>query len=145
MLPGLACGMLKLGKKQARSSSHKEKTVTFQRFYYFLFIVTLVGSVITATQTSEAYQLGVTVPSQETISGRIRNIDPATGKIAVETDTGVVMLEAEPEAIAGWKEGDPVVVKIDSTEQPEPGTVAEESATLPKNSPTAQSGAIMSH
>ncbi len=119
--------------------------MTFQRFSYFLLIVSLVGSAITATQASEAYQLSVTTPSQETISGRIRNIDRATGRIAVETDIGVVMLEAAPEAITEWKEGDPVVVKIDSTEQHEQGTVAEEGTTLPQSSPTAQSGAVMSH
>ena len=118
--------------------------MTFQRFYYFLLIATLVGNVIAATQTSEAYQLSVTAPSQETVSGRIRSIDRATGRIAVETDTGIVMLEAAPEAITEWKEGDPVVVKIDSTEQGEQGNVAEEGVPLPQSSPTAQSDATMS-
>jgi len=118
--------------------------VTIQRFSYFLFIVSLVGSVITAIHASEAYQLSVSTPSQETIVGRIRNIDRATGRITVETDTGVVMVEAAPEAISGWKEGDPVVVQIDSTEQHEQGTVAEEGTTLPQSSPTAKSDAVLS-
>jgi hypothetical protein len=118
--------------------------VTIQRFSYFLFIVSLVGSVITALHASEAYQLSVSTPSQETIVGRIRNIDRATGRITVETDTGVVMVAAAPEAISGWKEGDPVVVQIDSTKQHEQGTVAEEGTTLPQSSPTAKSDAVLS-
>ena len=118
--------------------------MTIQRFSYFLVIVSLVGSVITAILASEAYQSSVSTPSQETIVGRIRNIDRATGRITVETDTGVVMVEAAPEAITGWKEGDPVVVQIESTEQHEPGTVAEEGTTLPQSSPTAKSDADLS-
>lgn len=118
--------------------------MTFQRFSSFLFMVSLVASVITAIQASEAYQLRVSTPSQETIAGRIRTIDRATGRIIVETDTGVVILEAAPEAITGWKEGDPVVVQIESTEQHEPGTVAEEGTTLPQSSPTAKSDADLS-
>ena len=118
--------------------------MTIQRFSYFLVIVSLVGSVITAILASEAYQLSVSTPSQETIVGRIRHIDRATGRITVETDTGVVMVEAAPEAISGWKEGDPVVVQIESTEQHEPGTVAEEGTTLPQSSPTAKSDADLS-
>lgn len=118
--------------------------MTFQRFSSFLFMVSLFGSVITALQASEAYQLRVSTPSQETIAGRIRTIDRATGRITVETDTEVVMLEAAPEAITGWKEGDPVVVQIDSTEQHEQGTVVEEGTTLPQGSPTAKSDAVLS-
>ena len=118
--------------------------MTFQRFSYFLLVVSLVILVTSAKQASEAYQLSVTAPGQETISGRIRSIDRATGRIAVETDTGVVLLEAAPEAIAGWKEGDPVVVKIDGAEQHEQGTVAEEGTMLPQSSPTAQSDAALS-
>ena len=119
--------------------------MTFQHFSRFLLIVTLVGSVITATQTSEAYQLNATAPRQETISGRIQSIDRATGRIAVETDTGVVMLEATPEAITEWQEGDPVVVKIDSTEQHEHENVARDGTIPPQSSPTAKSDATTSH
>ena len=119
--------------------------MTFQRFSYFLLIASLIVFVISATQSSEAYQLRATVPSQETITGHIRSIDRTTGRIAVETDTGVVMLEAAPEAIAEWKEGDPVVVKIDRVEQPEQETVAEEGTTLPQSSPTSKSDADASY
>ena len=97
----------------------------FQRLYHCLLIVSLVGSVIAATQLSEASQSSVTTPRPETISGRIQTIDRATGRVAVETDTGVVVLEAAPEAIAGWKEGDPVVVKIDTPEPHEQDKIAE--------------------
>lgn len=119
--------------------------MTFQRFSYLLLTLSLIIIVISATQSSEASQLNVTIPGQETISGRIRSIDHVTGRIAVETESGVVMLEAAPEAITEWKEGDPVVVKLDSTEQAEPGTVAEEGATLPQSNPTAKSDAAMTH
>jgi hypothetical protein len=112
-------------------------------FYRFLFVVSLVGSVITTPQTSNAYQLTTTAPRQETISGRLLSIDYTTGILLVETDTGTVALEAAPEAIAGWKEGDPVVVKIDATEQQEE-EVAERATTLPQSSSTAQSDAAIS-
>jgi hypothetical protein len=114
-------------------------------FYRFLFVVSLVGSVITTPQTSNAYQLTTTATRQETISGRLLSIDHTTGMLLVETDTGIVTLEAAPEAIAGWKEGDPVVVKIDATEQQEyEEKVAEGATTLPQSSSTAKSDAAIS-
>jgi hypothetical protein len=112
-------------------------------FYRFLFVVSLGGSVITTPQTSNAYQLTTTATRQETISGRLLSIDHTTGMFLVETDTGIVALETAPEAIAGWKEGDPVIVKIDATEQQE-YEFAEEATTLPQSSATATSDAAIS-
>lgn len=115
--------------------------MTLHCFYRFLFVASLVGSVIITPQVSKAYQLVATVTHQETISGRIRSIDQATGIIMVETATGIVNLEAAPEAITEWKEGDPVVVKIDAPEPREHEKVAEEGSTLLQSNPTAKSGA----
>lgn len=119
--------------------------MTLHCFYRFIFVVSLVGSVIITPQVSKAYQLRATATRQETISGRIRSINQATGMITVETATGVVNLEAAPEAITEWKEGDPVVVKIDVPEPREQEKVAEEgSTTLLQSNPTAKSDAAMS-
>jgi len=93
---------------------------------------------------SNAYQLVATATRQETISGRIRSIDQATGMITVETAAGIVNLEAAPEAITKWKEGDPVVVKIDVPEPHEHEKVIEESSTLLQSSPTAKSEEVKS-
>jgi hypothetical protein len=112
-------------------------------FYRFLFTVSLIGSVIITPQTSNTYQLTTTATRQETISGRLLSIDRTTGMFLVETDSGVVALEATPEAIAGWKEGDPVVVKTDATEQQEE-EVSEGATTLPQSSSTAKSDTAIS-
>jgi hypothetical protein len=119
--------------------------VTFQRFYRCLLIVSLVGSVIAATQVSQAHQLSGAASGQETITGYIQSIDQTTGVITVETTTGVVKLEAAPEAITEWKEGDPVVVKIDRAEQREHSNMTEEDTPLLPSSPTAKSDAVQSH
>ena len=95
-------------------------------FSRFLFVVSLVGSVITTPQTSNAYQLTTTAARQGTISGRLLSIDHTTGRLLVKTDTGIVALEAAPEAIVGWKKGDSVVVKIDATAQQEYEEVAKD-------------------
>ena len=113
-------------------------------FYRFLFVVSLVGSVITTPQTSNAYQFTTTATRQETTSGRIRSIDQVTGILMVETAMGIVKVEAAPEAIAGWKEGDPVIVKIDPPEQQEYEEVAEGATTLPQSSATATSDPAIS-
>jgi hypothetical protein len=99
--------------------------VNLRCFYRFFFVVSLVGSVIFPPHVSNAYQLTAMTTRQETIAGRILSIDQATGTIMVETATGVVKLEAAPEAIADWKAGDPVVIKIDATEPREHEEVAE--------------------
>jgi len=118
--------------------------VTLHCFYRFIFVVSFVGSVIITPQVSNAYQLAATATRQETISGRIRSIDQATGMITVETATGVVNLEAAPEAITEWKEGDLVVIKIDVPEPREHEKVAEEGSTLLQSSPTAKSEEVRS-
>jgi hypothetical protein len=131
-------------RNNSNYSLWKEKILIPHYFYRFLFVVGLVGSVITTTQTSNAYQLTTTATRQETISGRLLSIDHTTGMLLVATDTGIVTLEAAPEAITGWKEGDPVVVKIDATEQQEDEEVAEGTTTLPQSSSTAKSDAAIS-
>jgi hypothetical protein len=139
----LARDVLSYRRSNSNYSLWKEKIVIPHYFYRFLFTVSLVGSVIITPQTSNAYQLTTTATRQETISGRLLSIDHTTGMLLVETDTGIVALEAAPEAIAGWKEGDPVVVKIDATEQQE-YEVAEGAKTLPQSSSTAKSDAAIS-
>ena len=119
--------------------------MTLHCFQRFVFVVSFVGIVIITSQVSNAYQLVATTTHQETISGRIRSIDQATGMITVETAAGVVNLEAAPEAITKWKEGDPVVVKIDVPELREHEKVTEEGSTLLQSSPTAKSEEIRSH
>jgi len=117
------------------------KIVTFHCFYRFFFVVIFVGSVIFTPQVSIAYQFSALQERQETITGHIRSIDQATGIITVETATRIVTLEAPPEAITGWKEGDPVVVKIDATEPREHEEVDEKGPTLLWSGPTANSAA----
>ena len=115
--------------------------MTLHCFYRFLFAISFVGSVIFTPQVSTAYQLSALQERQETITGHIRSIDQGTGIIIVETETGVVTLEAPPEAITGWKEGDPVVVKIDATEPREHEEIGEKDSTLLRSGPTANSAA----
>ena len=116
--------------------------MTLHCFYRFIFVVSFVGSVIFTPHVSKAYQLGAVQEHQETITGHIRSIDRASGIITVETATGVVNLEAAPEAITEWKEGDPVVIKIDATEPREHEEVAEGETTLPQSSATTKSGEV---
>jgi hypothetical protein len=110
-------------------------------FYRSLVVVSFLGSVIFAPQVSTAYQLSALQERQETITGHIRGIDQATGIITVETATGVVTLEATPEAIADWKEGDPVVVTIEATTPREHEEVAEQDPPFLQHGPTAKSDA----
>ncbi|NOT53456.1 MAG: hypothetical protein HOP18_02515 [Deltaproteobacteria bacterium] len=113
-------------------------------FYRSLVVVSFIGSVIFAPQVSTAYQLSALQERQDTMTGHIRGIDQTTGIITVETATGIVTLEATPEAIADWKEGDPVVVKIDSSEPREHEEVAVGETTFPQSSPPTKSQAVES-
>jgi hypothetical protein len=140
----LARDVLSYRRSNSNYSLWKEKIVIPHYFYRFLFTVSLVGSVIITPQTSNTYQLTPTATRQETVSGRLLSIDHTTGMLLVATDTGIVTLEAAPEAITGWKEGDPVVVKIDAAEQQEDEEVTEGATTLPQSSSTAKSDAAIS-
>jgi hypothetical protein len=122
----------------------RKKILIPHYFCRFLFAVSLVGSVITTPQTSNAYQSTTAATRQETTSGRIRSIDQVTGILMVETAIGIVKVEAAPEAITGWKEGDPVIVKIDPPEQQEYEEVTEGATALPQSSATAASDAAIS-
>lgn len=113
-------------------------------FYRSLAAVSFIGSVIFAPPVSTAYQLSARQERQETITGHIRGIDQATGIITVETATGIITLEATPEAIVDWKEGDPVVVKIDTSEPREHEEVAVGETTFPQSSPPTKSQAVES-
>jgi hypothetical protein len=128
----------------AHHSLWKEKILIPHYFYRLLFVVSLVGSVITTPQMSNACQLTTTATRQETISGRLLSLNHATGMLLVETDTGIVTLEAAPDTIAGWKEGDPILVKIDATEQQEYEEVAEGATPLLQNGATATSDTAIS-
>lgn len=119
--------------------------MTLHCFYRFLFVVSFVGSVIFSPQMSTAYQLTATTTVQETIAGRILSINQTTGTIMVETATGIINLEAAPEAITDWKEGDPIVIKIDAPEQRVHEEVAEGETTLPQSSSSAKSEKVGSH
>jgi hypothetical protein len=141
----LAREVLNHRRNNSTHSLWKEKILIPHYFSRFLFVVSLVGSVITTPQTSKAYQLTTTAARQGTISGRLLSINRTTGMFLVETDSGVVALEAAPEAIAGWKEGDPVVVKADATEQQEyEEEVTEGATTLPQSGSTAKSDTAIS-
>jgi hypothetical protein len=114
-------------------------------FYRSLIVIGFVGSVIFAPRVSTAYQLSALQERQDTITGYIRGIDQATGIITVETATGIVTLEATPESITSWKVGDPVVVKIDTSEPREHEEIAVEETTFPRSSPPTKSQAVESH
>lgn len=116
----------------------------FHLFGCLILAFILVGSATTATRASEAPRFSVTTVSEETISGHILRIDQTTGVITVETATEIINLEAAPEAITAWKEGDPVSVKIDRAEQREHGEVSEEGTAIPQNNSTTKSGAVLS-
>lgn len=59
-----------------------------------------------ATQTRGAHS----------VSGSIRKIDHNTGMINLETEVGVLEVQASPEAVQDWQEGDQVVLKFGAAE-----------------------------
>ena len=116
----------------------------FRLFGCLILACILVGGAITATRASEAPQFSVTTASEETIAGHILSLDRSTGVITVETAIGIFNLEAAPEMITAWKEGDPVLVQIDKAEQREHGKISEEGMAIPQNSSAAKSGTVLS-
>ena len=98
-----------------------------------LVAIACVGSIVAAVSAADEAQhtgqpevahesvtstAAVGFRGKDTLYGRIRTIDHKAGIVGVQTEEGVLSLQAVPETIKNWKEGDLVVMEFGGTEWP---------------------------